>query len=384
MAAKRDYYEVLGVSRTATPDEVKKAYRKLAAANHPDRNANDPRAVERFKEAAEAFDVLGDEQKRNLYDRYGHDGVAAGRNGTGFNDISDVFNAFGDLFGDLFTGQMGGGRGQGGRRRPQRGDSLKTSIQIELREAAKGCTRDLEIERDEFCFTCDGSGARPGSTPETCSYCAGRGQVIQSQGFFRIQTTCPACQGSGEVVRDKCGACRGSGRERKRTRLEVKVPPGVDTGMQLCLRGEGDPGANGGPRGDLYVDIHVAEHPFFHRDGLDLTCRVPISFTQAVLGTEFEIPLLEGRHPFTVPAGTQPGEVFRLRGKGMPDTRSRRHGDLLVEVQVEIPRKLNEKQQKLIRELAELEKKHVSPQQKSFFERLKEYFIQTESPESGE
>lgn len=381
MADKRDFYEVLGVSRSAAPDEIKKAYRKQALANHPDRNPGDAEAVERFKEAAEAFEVLGDADKRNLYDRYGHAAVS-GRNGSpggaGFQDVSDIFGAFGDLF----EGVFGGGGGGRGRRRPQRGDNLRCRIDINLREAAEGCTRSIEIDRQELCSTCDGSGARPGSSAERCSYCGGHGQVVQSQGFFRVQTTCPACRGAGEVVRDKCSKCHGSGREARTVSLEVKVPSGVDNGMQLCLRGEGNPGPNGGPRGDLYCDITVAEHPLFRRDGQHLLFKLPIGFAQAALGTEFDVPLLTGQHRLTIPAGTQPGEVFRLRGKGMPDPHTHRKGDLLVEIQIEVPRKVTGRQEELIRELAELEDTNVSPHRKTFLEMIKDFFVSNEEAHS--
>ncbi len=377
MATQRDYYEVLGVGKNAVPEEIKRAYRKTAAANHPDRNPGDEAAVERFKEAAEAFDVLGDAQKRELYDRYGHDAFARGGRQPGFNDINDIFGAFGDMFEGLFGGQMG----RGGGRRPTRGESLRCSIELELREAAFGCTRSVEIQRAELCPTCDGSGAKPGSSPESCGYCGGRGQVVQAQGFFRIQTTCPACRGAGQVIRDKCSQCAGSGREEKTVHLEVKVPAGVDNGMQLCLRGEGEPGDFGGPRGDLYCDIHVAEHPLFERRGHDLVCTVPVSFSQAALGTELDIPLLDGKHRLPISAGTQPGEIIRLRGQGMPDPHSRRKGDLLVQVHIEVPRKLNPRMEELLRELAELEEKNVSSHQKSFLEKLKDYFG---APEDGE
>jgi molecular chaperone DnaJ len=379
MATKRDYYEILGVARDAAPEDVKRAYRKAAAANHPDRNPGDQAAVERFKEAAEAFDVLGDANKRALYDRYGHDAFArTGGRAPGFNDVGDIFSAFGDLFEGFFGPQAG----RGGGRRPARGDSLRCAISLELREAAFGCTKTVEIERAELCSTCDGSGAKPGSSAEKCSYCAGRGQVIQAQGFFRIQTTCPACRGAGDIIRDKCPKCAGSGREERTVKLEVKVPAGVDNGMQLCLRGEGEPGDYGGPRGDLFCDIHVAEHPLFIRQGHDLVCTVPVSFSQSALGTEMDVPLLDGKHRLEIPAGTQPGDIIRLRGKGMPDPHSRRKGDLLVEIHVEVPRKLSERQEELLRELAEVEKKNVSAHQKSFLEKLKEYFASSGEPES--
>lgn len=379
MAVQRDYYEILGIERTATAEDVKRAYRKSAAANHPDRNPGDQDAVERFKQAAEAFDVLGDAEKRSLYDRYGHEAYAARGGGRGgFNDVNDIFSAFGDLFEGFFSG--GGGRGG---RRANRGSSLRCELVLDLREAAFGATKTVEIRRDELCSTCDGSGAKPGSKPEPCNYCAGRGQIVQAQGFFRIQTTCPACRGAGEVIREKCPDCEGSGREEKVIRLDVKVPAGVDNGMQLCLRGEGEPGDGGGPRGDLYCDIHVAEHPFFQRQGNDLICHVPISFPQAALGTEFEIPLIEGRQTLSIPAGTQPGEVLKLKGKGMPDPHSRRKGDLLVQIQVEVPRKMTPRLEELLREVAEIEQKNVSSHRKTFLEKLKDYFAPPESAEEG-
>lgn len=381
MATKRDYYEVLGVARDAAAEEVKRAYRKAAAANHPDRNPGDEAAVERFKEAAEAFDVLGDTEKRALYDRYGHEAFSrAGGRQAGFNDVSDVFSAFGDLF----EGFFGGGAARGPGRRATRGESLRSTIELELREAAFGCTRTVEIHRDELCATCDGSGAKPGSSAERCAYCSGRGQIVQAQGFFRIQTTCPACRGAGEIVRDKCPQCAGSGREDKLVRIEVKVPPGVDNGMQLCLRGEGEPGDFGGPRGDLYCEIHVAEHSLFARQGHDLVCTIPLSFSQAALGTELDVPLLDGKHRLAVPAGTQPGDIIRLRGKGMPDPHSRRKGDLLIQIHLEVPRKLNARQEELLRELADLEEKNVSAHQKSFLEKLKDYFAASDETEVKE
>jgi molecular chaperone DnaJ len=293
--------------------------------------------------------------------------------------VNDVFSAFGDLF----EGFFGNTSGRGGGRRASRGESLRCGIELDLREAAFGVTRTVEIERHELCSTCDGSGAKPGSTAERCSYCSGRGQIVQAQGFFRVQTTCPACRGAGEVIREKCPKCSGSGREAKVSRLEVKVPPGVDNGMQLCLRGEGEPGDRGGPRGDLYCDIHVAEHPLFKRQGNDLVCAVPLSYPQAALGTELEIPLLDGRHQLPIPAGTQAGEIIRLRGKGMPDPHSRRKGDLLIQIHLEVPKKLNPRQEELLRELSELEQKNVSAHQKSFLEKIKDYFASDDSESKG-
>lgn len=366
MASKRDYYEVLGVSRDAGAADIKKAYKKLALANHPDRNPGDDEAVERFKEASEAFEVLNDPEKKARYDRYGHEGVSGG---AGFSDLGDIFDAFGDLFGG---GIFGGGGNR--RRRARQGNSLRTTATIDLLQAARGCTYPIEIGRQELCSTCDGSGARPGSVKETCEYCAGHGRIVQSQGFFRVQTTCPACRGEGSIIRDKCRACGGSGRELKTVKREINIPPGVDNEMRLRVSGEGEPGPDGGPRGDLYVDIHVTDHPFFDRAGNDLVCNVPISYTQAALGGTVEIPLLEGKHELNVPAGTQPNETFHLRGEGMPDPHGGRAGDLLVNVIVEVPKKLTEKQEELLRELAETEHKDVTPHRQSFFEKLKGYF----------
>ena len=371
MAQKRDYYEILGVERTASVEVIKRSYKKLAGKYHPDRNPGDEEAVERFKECAEAFGVLSDPAKRERYDRFGHAGVNGAGGGGGFHDVNDIFDAFGDLFGDfgMFGGRRGG-RGRGVRR----GSHVRTSLTINLAEAAEGCTRTIELDRRELCETCDGSGARRGTTPETCHYCGGAGQVVQTQGFFRMQTTCPACNGAGQVIREKCPQCVGSGRQVKSVTLEVKVPAGVDNGMQLCLRGEGEPGAGGGPRGDLYVDLRVREHALFDREGRNLICQVPVTYTQLCLGTSIEIPLLRGRELLEIPAGTQPDEAFRLSGKGMPDPHGGPRGDLFVHLHLDVPRKLGERQEELLRELAEQEKTNVSPHQKSFFEKLKDYF----------
>ncbi len=364
MAAKRDYYEVLGVAKDASAEQVRKAYKKIALETHPDRNP-DPEGIERFKEASEAYEILGDAEKRARYDRFGH----AGASGHQFQDVGDIFEAFSDLFEGF-----GFGGSRGGRRRNRQGASLRTAVTIELVEAAAGCTRQLELDRNEHCPDCEGTGGKPGSKPVRCEYCGGHGVVLQSQGFFRMQTTCPACKGQGTVIRDKCSTCRGAGTQAQSIKLDVKVPAGVDNGMQLCLRGEGEPGPNGGPRGDLYVDIRVREHKLFQREGEHLTCHIPITYAQAVLGTEIEVPVLNGKRKFTIPAGTQAGEVFRLRGEGMPDPHGGSRGDLFVRVNLEVPKRVTGRQQELIRELAELEHTNVSPQRKSFFETLKEWF----------
>jgi len=374
MSSQRDYYEVLGVARDASAAEIKKAYRKIALKNHPDRNPGDEEAVERFKEASGAFEVLSDDGKRSRYDQYGHAGVS-GAGGGGFQDVGDIFSAFGDIF-EGFGFNSSGGRSRGGSRR---GASLQASAQIDLTEAATGCTRELHISRREPCETCDGSGARPGSKSVSCSTCGGHGQVIQAQGFFRVQTTCPACNGEGKTTSNPCVDCSGSGTAMKDVVREVKIPGGIDNGMQLCLRGEGEAGAKGGARGDLYVDIEVKPHPLFERDGMDLMCRVPVTYSQAALGADIEIPTLNGRLDFTLSPGTQPGTITRIRGKGMPDPRTgRRVGDLLVEVQVEVPQKVNGRQAELLRELAELEEADVMPERRSFFDQVKEFFAGSE------
>ncbi|MEW4528529.1 molecular chaperone DnaJ [Maioricimonas sp. JC845] len=376
MAAQRDYYEVLGVSRSATTVEIKKAYKKLALQYHPDRNPGDDEAVERFKEAAAAYEVLSDEQKRARYDRYGHEGVSgAGRAGN-YHDVEDIFDAFGDLFEGF---GFFGGRGRGGAGGARRGASLQTEVRIDLRTAATGCEREITVNRKKNCGHCGGTGAEPGTTPEACDYCGGHGQVVQAQGFFRVQTTCPACRGTGKIVRHKCNTCFGSGREDEEVTLNIKIPAGIDNGMQLCLRGEGEVGQNGGPRGDLYVNVIVDEHPIFHREGTHLMCEIPITYTQAVLGSELEIPLLKGTEILTIPPGTQPGESFRLRGKGMPDPRGGRTGDLHVAVKLDVPRKLDEEHEELLRKLAELEKARVTPHQKTWFEKLREFITGDEA-----
>ncbi len=373
MAEKRCYYEILSVTREADDVLIKKSYKKLAIKYHPDRNPGDDDAVASFKEAAEAYEILSNPQKRQTYDRYGHEGLsgAGGRSGAGFSDVSDIFDVFGDLFEGFGFGGSSRRRGGGGARQ---GESIQTDLEITLLEAAEGCERTIEVHRRELCETCTGSGAKPGSSPISCDYCGGHGQVVQSQGFFRMQTTCPSCKGAGTVIRDKCSDCRGSGRVAKELKLDVKVPPGVDTGMQLCLRGEGEPGLGGGRRGDLYVELYVEEHSLFQREGSELTCHVPVTYTQAALGAEIEIPVLEGRHEQTIPAGTQPGDVIRIPGGGMPDPRTGRRGNLNVVVQVEVPRKLDEPQEELLRQLAELEHANVSPHRSSFLETLKDWF----------
>lgn len=369
MTSKRDYYEILSVTKTATTEEIKKAYKKLALKHHPDRNPGDEEAVLKFKECAEAYEVLSDPDKRQRYDQFGHAGVSgAGRAGPGgFQDLNDIFDAFGDLFEGF---GLGGRRGRRGG--PARGADLQTSVTLDLKDAATGCQREIKIRRHKPCGACGGTGAEPGSQPEPCAYCGGHGQVVQAQGFFRLQTTCPACRGSGKVVRNKCHQCGGSGQEAETVIRQVNIPAGIDNGQSLCVRGEGETGPNGGPRGDLYVQIQVQDHPIFHREGPHLVCQVPISYTQAALGATIEIPLVVGKDELKIPAGTQPGEMFRLRGKGMPDPRGREPGDLHVEIQVVVPKKLSEEHEQLLRKLAEQERAEVHPHQKSWLEKLKD------------
>jgi molecular chaperone DnaJ len=374
-SAKRDYYEVLNVSREADAEEIKRAYRKLAMQYHPDRNVGDEEAEQKFKEAAEAYEVLSDGEKRQRYDRYGHAGLE-GLNVPHFNDAQSVFDLFGDLFGDIF-----GQRGRGGARR---GRDQKTEIVLELAEAASGVTKTISVSREELCGDCSGSGARRGSRPSPCKRCNGHGVVIQSQGFFRVQQTCRACGGSGSVITDPCSGCSGRGRVVARRTLEVQVPAGVDNGTAIRLSGEGEAGDAGAPRGDLYCVVSVREHSLFQRDGVNLVCQVPITICQAVLGAEIEVPTLEGPNKQVLRAGIQSGDVLRIGGKGMPSLRGGRRGDLLAQLIVETPRHLNQRQEELFRELAELEHTHVSPQRKSFLDKLKEFFTPTETETAAE
>jgi len=367
MPTQRDYYEVLGVERTAANGEIASAYRKLAVKFHPDKNPGDQEAIERFKEAAEAFEVLNDTEKRSQYDRFGHAGLNGQFGAHHFNDVEDIFSAFGDLFGDLFGGR-------GGRNRARKGRDVRCDVTLTLKEAALGAKKTVEFQRHDRCEKCSGSGAAAGSRREVCSYCRGQGRVIQSAGIVRIQTTCPSCHGQGSVIKQPCSDCRGSGQKLKKVITEVEIPPGVDDEMRVRITGQGEPSANGGPAGDCYCFISVLPHPLFERDGQHLICRIPITYAQAALGTKLEVPTLEGRGEVVVPAGTQSGQVFRMGGKGMPDPRRRGLGDLLVQVLIEVPKKLSKEEESLLRNLAELEKKHVAPERKGFFEKLKDYF----------
>ncbi|NUQ63130.1 MAG: molecular chaperone DnaJ [Pirellulales bacterium] len=370
MAAKRDYYEVLGVGRDASSAQIAEAYRKLAMKHHPDRNPGDESAVEKFKEAAEAFEVLNHEEKRARYDRYGHAGLEGGA--PQFHDVSDIFEAFSDIFGGGMFGDLFGA--QRGRRRVRRGADIRCELTLDLLEAARGTTKTVQFQRHVACEQCHGSGAKPGTQPETCRYCGGRGQVVQSSGIFSVQTTCPSCRGAGKVIRDPCPSCRGSGYVVKPVKRDVPIPAGVDNNTRLRIPGEGEPSPDGGPAGDCYCFVTVKEHSLFHRDGRDLICQIPIAYAQAALGAAIEVPTLDGRQELEIPAGTQSGEVFRLRGRGMPDARQGGVGDLLVQVFIEVPKKLSAEHQRVLRDLAQVEEIHVSPERKSFFDKIKEYF----------
>jgi molecular chaperone DnaJ len=382
MVDQRDYYEVLGVGKRASATEITAAYRKLAIRFHPDKNPGDSEAATRFKEAARAFEVLSDSDLRSRYDRFGHAGVEGGRRHD-FNDISDVFEAFGDLFGGgIFGEAFGGGRQRQSRAR--KGRDVFCQVRLSLVEAARGVTKTVEFDRHETCGECDGSGARKGTQPQPCDYCAGRGQVIQSAGVFRLQTTCPACRGAGTVIRDRCPACGGEGVTQERAARKVTIPAGVDRDVRVRLAGEGEPGAAGGPPGDCYCVIEIEDHPFLAREGKDLHCEVPVSFTQAALGATVDVPTLDGAKPLEIARGTQPGDVIRVRGLGMPEVRGRGIGDLHVHVHVEVPKSLSPRAEELLRELAAEEHATVSPKRTSFFSRLAEYFQGRESLAAGD
>jgi molecular chaperone DnaJ len=380
MAQQRDYYEVLGVEKRATPAQIADAYRKLAIKFHPDKNPGNQEASDRFKEAARAFEVLSDDGLRARYDRYGHAGLQQG--GTHeFNDISDIFEAFGDIFGGgMFGDAFGGGRKRGSRAR--KGRDVFSTVSLSLGEAARGATKTIEFTRHEICGSCEGSGARKGTAAVPCDYCGGRGQVIQSAGVFRLQTTCPACRGAGSVVRDKCPDCAGDGVTEEHVERRVTIPAGVDRDVRVRLAGEGEPGASGGPPGDCYCVIEIEDHPFLTRDGRDLHCEVPITFSQAALGATVDVPTLDGPRPLQIPRGTQAADVIRVKGLGMPEVRGRGIGDLLVHVHVEVPRTLSPRAEELLRDLAAEDQKAVSPKRSTFFSRLAEYFQPKETEET--
>ena len=376
-----DYYEVLGVTRSANDGEIKSAYRKLAMKYHPDRNPGDKTAEEKFKEAAEAYAILADAEKRSLYDRFGHAGVSGAGAGAGFdptvfNGFEDILGGLGDIFGfgDLF----GGGRRRAG---PQRGADLRYDLEITFEEAATGTETSVQIPRQENCETCHGSGAAPGTSPTTCPQCRGQGQVRFQQGFFTVARTCPQCRGNGKIVSSPCHTCRGAGRVSRERKLTVKIPAGIATGQQLRLQGEGESGMLGGPAGSLYVVVQVQEHQFFRRDGNNLFCEIPVNFTTVALGGEIQVPTLDGTEPVKVPEGTATGTTLRLRGKGMPDVSGRGRGDLFATVQVQTPKKLNREQRRLLEDLAKaLPVEKFEPRarhdedERNLFDRVKDMF----------
>ena len=372
--SKRDYYEVLGVSKSTDEKDIKKAYRRVAMKYHPDRNPDDPDADSKFKEATEAYDILMDEEKRAAYDRFGHAGVdpsmGGGAGGFGGGNFSDIF---GDVFGDIFGGG-GGGRGHGG---PQRGSDLRYTLDISLEDAVRGTTVEIRVPSLSTCEKCDGSGAKKGSSPTTCGTCGGAGQVRMQQGFFQVQQACPTCRGRGKTISDPCNSCPGQGRVEKTRTLSVKVPPGVDTGERIRLSGEGEAGPEGGPSGDLFVQMSVRQHNIFERDGKNLYCEVPITFVDAALGGELEVPTLDGRVKLKIPAETQTGKLFRLRGKGVKPVRGGSVGDLLCRAVVETPVNLTKEQKSLMEQFQTTLGKtgHAqSPRQTSWFEGVKSFF----------
>lgn len=373
--AKRDYYEVLGLNRDAGEEAIKKAYRKLAMKYHPDRNPDDKTAEEKFKEAKEAYEILADTDKRAAYDRFGHAGVDAHSTmgagaAAGFGSFAD---AFGDIFGDIF------GTGRTGRSSVFRGADLRYNLEITLEQAAHGTETKIRIPTSEQCSTCHGTGAKPGTSPKTCSTCNGAGQVRVSQGFFSIQQTCPACHGTGKIIAQPCTSCHGAGRIKTHKTLNVKIPAGVDDGDRIRLSGEGEAGMNGGPPGDLYVELSVKPHAIFQRDGSDLHCEMPVTFATAALGGEIELPTLDGMAQIKIPPETQSGKTFRLRGKGIKALRAAHHGDLYCHVVIETPVNLTERQRELLREFETLTRKdgeQHNPRAKTWVDRVREFFTQ--------
>ncbi len=373
---KRDYYEILSVQRTAAGDEIKRSYRRLAVQFHPDKNPDDPQAEERFKELGEAYDVLMDEQKRAAYDRYGHAAFAQGGRGGGFHDPFDIFRdvfsgaggGSGGIFDTFFGGQAGQAEGS------QRGSDLRYDMQISLEEAAFGVEKEIEVRKLDTCDICQGTGAGPGSKTMTCPTCRGRGQVVSARGFFQVSQTCPRCRGLGEVIDKPCASCSGEGRAEKTSRIKIKIPPGIAHGSRLRSTRNGEAGIRGGAPGDLYIVVHVKEHPIFQREDDNLYCEVPISFVTAALGGEVPVPTLEGKASLRVPAGTQGGQSFRLRGKGVAHVDGRERGDLFARLLVEVPTHLNSEQRQKLEEFGALCGEDNAPLHRSFFERAKEFF----------
>jgi molecular chaperone DnaJ len=369
--SKRDYYDVLGVNKDSGKDEIKKAYRKLAMKYHPDRNPDNEEAEAKFKEASEAAEVLLDEGKKSRYDQLGHAGVD-GQAGSGFGDFSDLGDVFGDIFGDFFGG--GGRRGRSGRTRGRPGEDMQMTLDISFTEAAFGIEKKISINRFIKCEPCHGSGGRNGSGPKACNMCSGVGEIRRQQGFFTVATACPKCQGSGSMISDPCASCRGEGRNRKKVDLAVKVPAGIDSGQRLKLSNEGSVGAYGGPSGDLYVLVEIDEHQFFEREGFDIRCTVPVSFSQAALGAELEVPTLTGRVSVKIPSGTQSGKKMRLKSKGIQKLGGYGYGDQIIGIHVETPTKLTSEQKGIFEDLEKLNNKSSHPMARGFFEKVKNLF----------
>lgn len=361
MTTKRDYYEILGVDRNADGNEIKTKYRKLALKYHPDRNPGDKEAEEKFKEAAEAYEVLHDPEKKKIYDQFGHEGLQ-GTGFSGFGGFEDIFSSFGDIFDDFF--------GFGGRRSrtaARRGSDLRYDLTISFMDAASGVEKEIDIEKLETCPTCGGDGCAAGTSPEDCRYCGGTGQISRTQGFFSIRTTCPQCRGQGRSIPHPCNECRGIGQMERAKRVSVRLPAGVDTGSRLRLTGEGETGTHGGPPGDLYVFVRVTPHEFFKRDENNIVCQIPVSFVQAALGDTIEVPTLNGTRPLEIPKGTQPGDILRFKGEGIPFLRGRGKGDQIIQVLVKTPTHLNKKQENLLREFAKAEDSKLSNKIKRVF-----------------
>lgn len=370
--SKRDYYEVLDVARTASLDEIKKAYRKCAVQYHPDKNPGNKEAEEKFKEATEAYSVLSEPEARARYDQFGHAAFAQGNGFSGF-DFGD-FSGFEDIFGDIFSAFFGGAPGGNKRSRGRAGRDLRYDLEIEFEEAAFGAQKEIALERRVSCENCQGSGAASSSSLQSCPHCKGSGQQRVQQGFFTISRTCSGCNGAGQIIKDPCSACGGAGSKAKQSKISVKVPAGIDHGQRLKLRGEGEPGARGGPAGDLYVQIYVKEHAFFKREEAEIYCEVPITYAAATLGAEIDVPTLEGHEKLKVPSGTPSGKVFRLRNRGLQVLGTDRRGDQHVKVFIHVPKKLSEDHKKLIEKLREIEGSQPGEEQKGFFEKMKNMF----------
>ena len=369
--SKKDYYDVLGVDKSSGKDEIKKAYRKLAMKYHPDRNPDNKEAEGKFKEASEAAEVLLDDGKRSRYDQFGHAGVD-GQTGSGFGDFSDLGDIFGDIFGDFFGG--GGRRGRSRRTRGRPGEDMQITLNVSFTEAAFGVEKKISLNRFVSCGTCNGTGGRNGAGPTTCDMCAGMGEIRRQQGFFTVATTCPKCQGSGSMISDPCVKCRGEGRVRNKVDLAVKVPAGIDSGQRLKLADEGSAGMFGGPSGDLYVLVEIDEHEFFEREGFDVKCTVPVSFSQAALGAELEVPTLTGRVSVKIPPGTQSGKKMRLKSKGIQRLGGYGQGDQIIGIHVETPTKLTAQQREIFENLEQLDNKSSHPMAKGFFDKVKDLF----------